>query len=90
MARGQVVCWKHDANGNPSSSSNQNLILDTHLHKLEFPVGEITKLAANIIAEKMYAQCDIDENKYRLLEAFIDDRKNGSLIVEDQKVVVKG
>ena len=32
MARGQVVCQKHDANGNPIHRSNQNPILDTHLY----------------------------------------------------------
>ena len=51
----------------------------------------MTESAANIIAESMYAQCDVDRNKYLLLEAFINHRKNGSiLIVEDQKVVIKG
>ena len=48
-------------------------------------------MAANIIAELMYAQCDVNGNKYLLLSAFIDHRKNGSsLSVEDQKIVVKG
>ena len=28
MSRGQVVCWKHDANGNPIGRSNQNPILE--------------------------------------------------------------
>ena len=48
-------------------------------------------MAANIIAESRNAQCDVDGNKYLLLEAFIDLRKNGSALnVEDQKIVVKG
>ena len=53
MARGQVICQKHDANGNPIGRSNQNPILDTHLYEVEFPGGEMTELAANIIAESM-------------------------------------
>ena len=81
MARGQVVCWKHDADGNP--------ILDTHLYKVEFPGGEITELAAKMIAESIYAQCDVDWNEYLLLEAFINHRKNDSaLSVEDHKIDV--
>ena len=56
MVRGQVVGWKHDADGNPIGRSNQNFILDTFLYEVEFPGGEINKLAANIIAELMYAQ----------------------------------
>ena len=51
MVRGQVVWWKHDADGNPIGRSNQNFILDTFLYEVEFPGGEINKLAANIIAE---------------------------------------
>ena len=51
----------------------------------------MTELVANIIAESMYAQCDFDRNEYLLLGAFIDHRKNGSaLSEEDQKVVIKG
>ena len=53
MARGQVICWKHDADGNIIGRSNQNPILDTHLYEVEFPGGEMTELAANIIAESM-------------------------------------
>ena len=51
----------------------------------------MTELAANIIAESMYAQSNVDGSIYLLLEAFIDDRRNGStLSVEDQKAVIKG
>ena len=58
---------------------------------VKFPWGEMTELAANIIAESMYAQCDIDGNEYPLLEILINHRKNGStLSIEDQKVVIKG
>ena len=47
---------------------------------MEFPGCEITDLAGNIIAESMYTQCDIDGNKYLLLESFIDHRKNVSAL----------
>ena len=50
----------------------------------------MTELAANIIAELMYAQCDVNGNEYLLLETFANHRKNGSALgVEDQKVVIK-
>ena len=80
-----------DADGNPIGRSNQNPILDTCLYEVEFPGGQMTDLAANIIAESMHAQCDVDGDEYLLLEAFIYHRKNGSaLSVEDQKVASKG
>ena len=47
-------------------------------------------LAANIIAKSMYAQYDVDGNKYLLFKAFIDHRKNDSALrVEDQMTAVK-
>ena len=65
--------------------------MDRCLYEVEFPRGEITELAANIIAESMYAQCDVNVNEYLLLEAFIGHRKNGlAPTVEDQRIVVKG
>ena len=42
LARGQVVCQKQDANGNPIGRSNQNPILDTCLYEMEFPGVETT------------------------------------------------
>ena len=54
MARGQVVCRKSDANGNPIGRSIQNLILDTCHYEKKFPEGEMTELTATIIAESMY------------------------------------
>ena len=90
MARGQVVQWKCTADGNPIGRSNQNPIWATCLYEVEFPGGEMTELAPNIIPESMYTQCDVDRNEYLLLEAFVSHRKNGSaLSVDDQMVVVK-
>ena len=71
---------KKDADGKPIGRSNQNTILDTCLYELEFPGGEMTELAADNIAESIYSQCNIDENEYLLLKAFIDHRKNNSAL----------
>ena len=71
--------------------SISTLLLGTSLYEVEFSVEEMTELAANIIAESMYVQCDVDSNEYMLLEVFINHRQNGSgLSVEDQKVVIEG
>ena len=37
--------------------------LDTCLYEVEFPGGEITEVAANIMAESMYAHCDVNGNE---------------------------
>ena len=49
---------------------------------MEFPRGEITKLAANFISKFMYVQCDVDRNEYLLLESVIDHRKLIQLSIE--------
>ena len=66
-----MVYQKQDTDGNQVGRS----ILDTCLYEVEFPGGEITELAANMIAESMYAQCDVNRNLYLLLEVFVNHRK---------------
>ena len=91
MTRCLVVCKNHDASSNAFGRSNQKPILETHLYEVEFPGEEITELAANIIEESMYAQCNVDGNEYLLLQAVVDQRNNGSaLSIEDLKVVFRG
>ena len=57
---------------------------------MEFSDSEIKELAANIIAELMYAQYGVNGNEYLLSEVFINHRKHESaLSVEDQKVIIR-
>ena len=37
MARGQIICWKHDANGNLIVRSNLNPILDMYIYEVALP-----------------------------------------------------
>ena len=86
-----MIPQEHDADGNPIGRSNKYLILDTCLCEVEFLGGEMFELAANIIADATYAQCDVNCNEYIFLEAFVNYRNNGSaLSLDDQKVVIKG
>ena len=51
----------------------------------------MTELVANVIAELMYVQCDVDGNEFLLSKAFINHQKNGSaLSIEDQKKIIRG
>ena len=70
-----MVCQKHDPLVTQLVKFNQNPNLDTCLYEVEFPGKEMTELAANIIAESMYAHCDIDGNEYLFFEAFIKHQK---------------
>jgi hypothetical protein len=42
-------------------------MLDTMTYEIEFPDGCSDKYTANVIAENMYAQCDIGGRQYNLM-----------------------
>ncbi len=65
---GTMKARKQDLDGNPIGCQSNNPILDTRLYDVEFPNGEVIPLTANAIAQAMYAQCDVDRNKYLLLQ----------------------
>jgi hypothetical protein len=39
---------------------NANSMLDTRTYEIEFPDGRRDEYTANVIAENMYAQCNIE------------------------------
>jgi hypothetical protein len=79
---------KLDDFGNATGTANQNPILDTRLHTVEFADGVEAEHAANVIAENMWAQCDIDGNQCRLLEAVVDHKTDGHAFQQANGFVV--
>jgi hypothetical protein len=55
--------------------SNANSCLDTRTYEIEFPDGRSDEYTANVIAENMYAQCDIAGRQYNLVKKNIPVRK---------------
>ena len=91
MARGHVVARIRDANGNMMGRYHTNPILDMRKYQVEFAGGEVTELTANIIAESMYAQCDLEENEYLLLDVLVDYFKdNKAISLSNQQSTVQG
>ena len=76
MARGKVVFWKQDVNGNPIGRKNANPIPNSRQYEVEFDNNEVMELTANFIAERMCAQCDKNGNDMLLLDYFIDYSKS--------------
>jgi hypothetical protein len=62
------------------------------VYKDRFPDGRTEELAANVIAEPVYAQCDANKNQYILLDAIIDYRKDPSVAMarDNQVSIVDG
>jgi hypothetical protein len=74
--------------GNAVGTSNSNPILDTRLYTVEFADGAEAKYSANVIAENMWAQCNIDGNQYQLLDAIIDHKKDGHAVHRADSFVI--
>ena len=65
MARGYVVAWSHD--------TNENILgIVTRLYQVEFAGSIVALLAANVIAESIYTQCDAEGNEHLLLDLLFD------------------
>jgi hypothetical protein len=55
-------------------------MLDTRTNEIEFPDGRSGEYTANVIAENMYAQCDIEVRQYNLMEGIVDHKTDGHAI----------
>ena len=80
MQTGKVKRRKVDDLGVPTGHRHDNPILDTCTYYVEFPDGAEMEYTANMIAENMRAQCDIDGNQWLLMEAIIDNRSDESVV----------
>ena len=66
-----------DANGIPIGTANDNPLLDTRIYEVEYLDGHKAALAANTIAENLFAQIDAEGNRFLHLDAIADHRVNG-------------
>jgi hypothetical protein len=60
--------------------ANANSILDTRTYEIKFPDGRTDEYTTNVIAENMYAQCDIEGRQYNLMEGIVDHKTDGYAI----------
>jgi hypothetical protein len=74
---GKVVRGKRELDDTVRGRANANSMLDTRTYEIEFPDGCSDEYTANVIAENMYAQCDIEGRQYTILEGVIDHRTDG-------------
>ena len=81
---------KRGADGSLIGKANQNPILDTRIYNVEFADGQTAELAANVIAQNIYAMCDTEGNQYLLLEGIIDHRKDSTAVDRKDMYVQRG
>ncbi|KAL7480154.1 hypothetical protein ACHAW6_005858 [Cyclotella cf. meneghiniana] len=65
--------------GNPVGLAHANPVLDTCVYKVHFLNMRFGELAANVIAEVLYAKCDINCNHHIQPNAIMDYLKNPSM-----------
>jgi len=75
---GKVIARKRDHNGNPFGKAHSNPILDTRLYQVIFPDGETAEYSANVIAECLYSQVDIEGNQFLLLDEILDWKRTAN------------
>ena len=80
LRTGRVTRRQRGDDGSIQGTRNENLILDTRTYDVEFPDGEVNEYTANVIAENMWAQCDLDGQQHILLEAIVDHKSNDDAV----------
>ena len=72
ISRGRVNERNQYSDGNPVGQANGNPILDSLNYLDEFEDGEVTKLAAKIISESIYAMCDPEGEIVLIFDCIVD------------------
>ena len=87
MQFGRVVKRLRDKDGLPIGTANDNPILDTRMYEVEFQDGYRASLAANAIAENLFAQIDNEGNRHVLFQEIIDNRTNGKQVLQQDAFI---
>ena len=77
-----------DANGLPIGLANENPILDTRMYKVEYLDGERASLAANNIAENLFAQIDDEGNRQVLMDEIIGHWSNEHAVKQQDAFIM--
>ena len=76
-----------DKDGLPIGEAHDNPILDARMHEVEHQDGHKAALAANAIAENMFAQVDDEGNRHVLFDEIVDHRTDGSEVKQQDAFV---
>ena len=91
LRSGKVTGRKRSADGTLQGTRNDNPILDTRTYEVEFPDGDVTEYTANVIAENMWAQCNLDGTQQILLQDIVDHKFTGEAVkFADRYVYIDG
>ena len=83
----RVVKRMRDKDGLPIGTANDNPIMDSRHYEVEFQDGYKTSMAANAIAENLFAQIDDEGNRHVLFKEIIDYRTSGKQVLQQDAFV---
>jgi hypothetical protein len=55
-------------------------MLDTRTYEIEFPDDCSDEYTTNVIAENVYAQCDIEGRQYNIMDGIVDHKTDGHAV----------
>ncbi len=84
---GRVVKRLRDKDGLPIGAAHDNPILDTRMYEVKFQDGHRASLAANTIAENLFAQIDDEGNRHVLFDKIVDHRTNGKQLLQQDAFI---
>jgi hypothetical protein len=90
IALASVMERKRAHDGSSIGRRNKNPLLDSRIHIVKFPDGEMKDAVYNILAENIFSQVDKDGNQYRLLGGIIGNRRNGNAVDKEDQMHISG
>ena len=76
------------ADGIPISVANEYPILESRIYEVEYCYGYLALMAANVIAENLFAKVDQEGNIFVLIEYIIDKRTNSTKTLQQYVFVI--
>ena len=77
---GRVTKRSRGHGGEPIGVAHNNSLSDTREYDVEFIDGSIKKCAANIIADKMFAQVNDEDREQLITKEIVDHKKDHTAI----------
>jgi hypothetical protein len=85
---GKVFRCNQELDRTVRGRANANFMFDTITYEIEFPDDRSDEYTTNVIADNMYATCDIEGRQYNLMEGIVDDKIDGH-VVEPADMYIK-
>ena len=79
-----------DDQGRPVGLRNLNPILDTRKYEVEFPDGSTDAFTANMIAENLFAQTDMEGRSFTILKDIVGHRKDEHAVNKTDEDYING